>query len=48
MIRERLKIVTIDFNLEKKSDKSREDLLFNLLVETIKHKTEEENEEEAE
>lgn len=46
MIRERLKIVTIDFNLEKKSDKSREDLLFNLLVETIKHKTEEENEEE--
>ena len=46
MIRERLKIVTIDFNLEKKSDKSREDLLFNLLVKTIKHKTEEENEEE--
>ena len=37
-IRERLKIVTIDFDLEKKSDKSR--------VETIKHKTEEENEEE--
>lgn len=46
MIRERLKIVTIVFDLEKKSDKSREDLLFNLLVETIKHKTEEENEEE--